>query len=256
LLENNLNLLREAADAAGQIARSFFKKNPKVWYKDADQSPVTEADILINEMLINKLKSARPEYGWLSEETEDDEKRLLKDYVFIVDPIDGTRSFIDEHENYACALGIAYKGKMQTAVVQMPSLNKTFWSNIGQGAYENGNKISVSTKKDINSSTLLTAKPNLDPKFWPGGVPPGKQVFRSSLAYRLCLIANGSFDAMVTLRDCWEWDIAAGDLIVREAGGQATDRFGKKLCFNNPTPKRPGVLAGSNSIHANLLKRL
>ena len=145
---------------------------------------------------------------------------------------------------------------MQTAVVQMPSLNKTFWSNIGQGAYENGEKISASTKKDINSSTLLTAKPNLDPKFWPGGVPPGKQVFRSSLAYRLCLTANGCFDAMVTLRDCWEWDIAAGDLIVREAGGQATDRFGKNLCFNNPTPKRPGVLAGSNSIHANLLKRL
>ena len=111
MLENNLNLLREAADAAGQIARTFFKKNPKVWYKDADQSPVTEADVTINEMLINKLKSARPEYGWLSEETEDDEKRLLKDYVFIVDPIDGTRSFIDEHENYACALGIAYKGK-------------------------------------------------------------------------------------------------------------------------------------------------
>ena len=155
MLENNLNLLREAADAAGQIARTFFKKNPKVWYKDADQSPVTEADITINEMLINKLKSARPEYGWLSEETEDDEKRLLKDYVFIVDPIDGTRSFIDGHENYACALGIAYKGKMQTAVVQMPSLNKTFWSNIGQGAYENGNKISASTKKDINSSTVF-----------------------------------------------------------------------------------------------------
>jgi myo-inositol-1(or 4)-monophosphatase len=61
---------------------------------------------------------------------------------------------------------------------------------------------------------------------------------------------------MVTLRDCWEWDIAAGDLIVREAGGRATDRFGKNLCFNNPTPKRPGVLAGSNSIHENLLKRL
>ena len=78
MLENNLNLLREAADAAGQIARTFFKKNPKVWYKDADQSPVTEADIIINEMLINKLKSARPEYGWLSEETEDDEKTAIR----------------------------------------------------------------------------------------------------------------------------------------------------------------------------------
>ena len=88
MLENNLNLLREAADAAGQIARIFFKKNPKVWYKDADQSPVTEADIKINEMLIKKLKFARPEYGWLSEETEDDEERLSKDYIFIIDPID------------------------------------------------------------------------------------------------------------------------------------------------------------------------
>jgi len=76
------------------------------------------------------------------------------------------------------------------------------------------------------------------------------------LAYRLCLAANGSFDAMVTLRDCWEWDIAAGDLIVREAGGTVTDRLGDDLHFNNPTPKRPGVLAGSNSIHSNLLSRL
>ena len=91
MLENNLRLLLEAADAAGQIARKFFKKNPKVWYKDLDQGPVTEADIKINDMLIKKLQSARPDYGWLSEETEDDQGRLSKDYVFIIDPIDGTR---------------------------------------------------------------------------------------------------------------------------------------------------------------------
>ena len=256
MLENNLRLLLEAADAAGQIAREFFKKNPKVWYKDLDQGPVTEADIKINDMLIKKLQSARPDYGWLSEETEDDQGRLSKDYVFIIDPIDGTRSFIDGHENYACALGISFKGRMQTAVVQMPSLNKTFWANVGQGAYENGKKITVSTQMDIKQSSLLTAKPNLAPSLWPGGVPPVKQAYRSSLAYRLCLAANGSFDAMVTLRDCWEWDIAAGDLIVREAGGTVTDRLGDDLHFNNPTPKRPGVLAGSSSIHSNLLSRL
>jgi myo-inositol-1(or 4)-monophosphatase len=256
LLENNLKLLLEAADNAGQIALEFFKKNPKVWYKDADQGPVTEADIKINEMLIKKLQCARPEYGWLSEETEDNQERLSKDYVFIIDPIDGTRSFIDGHENYACALGISFKGQMQTAVVQMPSLNKIFWANIGQGTYENGKKVTVSSQTDITQSSLLTAKPNLDPSLWPGGVPPVKQAYRSSLAYRLCLAANGSFDAMVTLRDCWEWDIAAGDLIVREAGGKVTDRLGNDLHFNNCIPKRPGVLAGSKSIHSNLLRRL
>ena len=91
-------------------------------------------------MLVDRLLSARPDYGWLSEETEDDPVRLDKDYVFIVDPIDGTRSFIDGHENYACALGIAFKGVMKVAAVQMPSLEQTFWASVGSGAYQNGKK--------------------------------------------------------------------------------------------------------------------
>ena len=254
--ENDLNLLLEAANAAGKIALRFFRNNPKVWQKGLNEGPVTEADIEINEMLKEKLLSERPDYGWLSEETEDDMGRLDNDYTFIVDPIDGTRSFIDGNENYACALGISFKGVMQSAAVQMPSLGQTFWALAGSGAYQNGKKINVSSRSHIEGSSILTAKPNLDSIYWPGGVPPMHQFYKSSLAYRLCLAANGSFDAMVTLRDCWEWDIAAGDLIVREAGGVVTDRNGNALSFNNQKPKRPGILAGPKDIQLNLLKRL
>lgn len=256
MLENDLELLLDAVNAAGKIALRYFRKNPKVWEKGSNEGPVTEADIEINNMLVDRLLSARPDYGWLSEETEDDPVRLDRDYVFIVDPIDGTRSFIDGHENYACALGIAFKGVMKVAAVQMPSLEQTFWASVGSGAYQNGKRINVSCRSDVHGSSILTAKPNLDSVYWPGGVPPMRQFYRSSLAYRLCLAANGSFDSMVTLRDCWEWDIAAGDLIVREAGGVVTDRYGKALSFNNPKPKRPGVLAGPKDIQLNLLKRL
>jgi len=256
LQENDLNLLLDAVSCASQIAVKFFKNSPKVWNKGSNEGPVTEADIEINNMLLNKLLSARPDYGWLSEETEDDLERLNKDYVFIIDPIDGTRSFINGNKNYACALGIAFKGVMQVGVVQMPSLAQTFWASIGSGAYQNGKKINVSSRSNVKGATILTAKPNLDSAYWPGGVPPMFQVYRSSLAYRLCLAANGSFDAMVTLRDCWEWDIAAGDLIVREAGGVVTDRHGNDLSFNNEKPKRPGILAGPKDIQLDLINRL
>ena len=93
--------------------------------------------------------------------------KLDKDYVFIVDPIDGTRSFIDGHENYACALGIAFKGVMKVAAVQMPSLEQTFWASVGSGAYQNGKRINVSCRSDVHGSSILTAKPNLDSVYWP-----------------------------------------------------------------------------------------
>ncbi|MBL9052808.1 MAG: 3'(2'),5'-bisphosphate nucleotidase CysQ, partial [Tabrizicola sp.] len=106
----DLDLLTEAARAAGRIALGFWRKDPKVWDKGAEHGPVTEADLAVNDMLKTRLQAARPGYGWLSEETPDDTARLDSDWVFIIDPIDGTRAFVAGEENFAHSLAVAHRG--------------------------------------------------------------------------------------------------------------------------------------------------
>lgn len=254
--ERDLDLLLEVADAAGDIAKSFFGNGPQSWDKGDGQGPVTEADLAIDAMLKERLLAARPDYGWLSEETEDDTARLSKRDVFIIDPIDGTRAFIEGSKNFSHALAVVRHGVVTAAVVHLPLLGDTFAATLGGGATLNGAPIKVGPRQELAGAQTLVAKPVLAPSLWPGGVPPVERRFRSSLAYRLCLIADGSFDAMITLRDAWEWDIAAGTLIALEAGALVSDRENETLMFNNPTPKLPGVLVANEGLHAGLMTHL
>lgn len=254
--ERDLDLLRDAALAAGKIARRYVRDGFEVREKDDGQGPVTDADLAIDTMLRQELLASRPDYGWLSEETEDGAARLDQQRVFIVDPIDGTRSFVKGDKTFAHSLAVAEAGRVVAACVHLPMRGLTYAAALGQGAFLNGKKLTGSVRDAIEAADVLAARPQLDPGLWPGGVPPVTRHFRSSLAYRLCLIAEGRFDGMVTLRDAWEWDIAAGDLICREAGMTITDRLGTALRFNNPVPKQAGVLAGAAAVHAGFLRYL
>ena len=254
--ERDLALLQEAALAAGDIASGFFRQDPQKWDKGDGQGPVTEADLAVNEMLKSQLSQARPDYGWLSEETDDDEDRLNKEHVFIIDPIDGTRAFIEGSTTFAHSLAIARHGKVTAAVVHLPERDLTFTATRGQGAQLNGEAISATSRDTLKGATVLSNKANMKPELWPNGLPDIERHFRSSIAYRLCLVAQGRFDAMVTLRPTWEWDIAAGALIVEEAAGKIATQAGSALAFNNPTPCQPGVVAGSRAITDALLARL
>jgi myo-inositol-1(or 4)-monophosphatase len=255
LQDRDIELLKNAALQAGEIALKHFRKDPKKWDKSEGQGPVTEADIEVNQMLLDVLRAERPDYGWLSEESEDSGERLSMDRVFIIDPIDGTRSFIAGHENYAHSLAIADKGKIVAAVVHLPSAEKTYTASLGGGAFLNGRKIAASSRTELGGAKMLTSKPQMDPKHWPGGVPNIDAHFRSSLAYRMCLVAEGCFDAMVTFRDCWEWDIAAGDLIAREAGAVVSDRTSNRLVFNNSTPTQEGVVVAPAIMHQQIIAK-
>ena len=240
----DLPLLLDAAQRAGQIALRHFKADPQVWDKDDDQGPVTEADLAVNAMLSETLRAARPDYGWLSEESPDDPARLTTHRQFVVDPIDGTRAFINHSRDWAHALAVVEDARVICGVVTLPARGMTFAATLGGGATLNGKPLRVTQVTALAQAHVLTTKPNLAPQHWQGGaVPPFSKGFRSSLAYRLCLVAEGRFDAMLTLRPSWEWDIAAGALIVAEAGGTATDRKGQPLRFNNPHPQVDGVLA-------------
>jgi len=251
----DLTLLIDAAQQAGKIAERHWTRDPQVWDKPDGHGPVTEADLEIDAMLREGLTAARPDYGWLSEETRDGPERLTREATFIVDPIDGTRSFIDGQKNFAHSLAVARQGQVTAAVVYLPMLDRLYTAELGRGASLNGTALAASDISDEPGATVLASRPNFLTDHWPGGVPTVQRSFRPSLAYRLALVGQGRFDGMITFRDSWEWDIAAGALIVTEAGARITDRDSNPLRFNNPRPLLPGVIAANAPIHAALMAR-
>ncbi|MBT0957940.1 3'(2'),5'-bisphosphate nucleotidase CysQ [Alphaproteobacteria bacterium KMM 3653] len=240
----DLALLQSAAHTAADIALRHFRGNYQTWDKPGGAGPVTEADLEIDAMLRDTLTTARPTYGWLSEETEDDAARLTKPNTFIIDPIDGTRAFAAGEKHWGHSLAIAENGQITAAVVAMPAIGKIYWATRGGGARDETGPLQVSPQSNLDQAQILATKPNMDPAFWPNGTPGFKRHHRSSLAYRMALTASGRFDAMLTFRPTWEWDIAAGTLLVTEAGGTATDQSGAPLTFNSAKAQTHGVIAG------------
>lgn len=249
----DLPLLIEAARAAGEVALGYAGQTARRWDKPDGAGPVTEADFAVNDLLHDRLRSARPDYGWLSEETEDSADRLEHQRVFIIDPIDGTRSFVEGHDTWAHSIAIAEAGVVTAAVIYLPKRDLLYSASTGGGARLNGNPLQPERATSPDDAEILAARPAFNPKHWQGGVPPGfRLAYRPSLAYRMALVAQGRYDGMLVLRRCWEWDIAAGDLILREAGAVCTDRSGTPLRFNNPTPLSDGVIAGGAAVHAGI----
>tara|TARA_R110002049_G_scaffold44333_5_gene130029 strand:+ start:81423 stop:82202 length:780 start_codon:yes stop_codon:yes gene_type:complete len=254
---DDLSLLIEAARQAGRVASRFAGPTAKRWDKPDDAGPVTEADLAVNEQLLATLRPARPNYGWLSEESEDTDARLAHDRVFIIDPIDGTRSFVAGETTWAHSLAIATAGEVTAAVVYLPLRDRLFAAAKGQGATLNGKPIKTTGIGDLAQATVLAARPALVAERWHGGAAPAfRRSYRPSLAYRMALVAQGRFDAMVTLRRTWEWDIAAGTLIVAEAGGASTTTSGAPLRFNNADPRVDGIVSGGTAVQRALIDAL
>ncbi len=253
----DLPLLIESARAAGEVACRYTGDTAKRWDKPDGAGPVTEADLAVNDVLEAHLRGARPDYGWLSEETEDTTDRLDRDRVFIIDPIDGTRSFVEGSNTWAHSIAVTEGGRPTAAVVYLPMRDLLFAAALGQGASLNGEPLKAADTSTVKDMTILAARPAMNSDHWHAGSAPAFQRnYRPSLAYRLALVAQGRFDGMLTLRPTWEWDIAAGSLIVSEAGGGVTDRTGAALRFNNLDPRLDGVVAGGVSAHAALIAAL
>jgi len=254
--ETDLTLLIDAAYQAGDIATSFIGGDLGVEQKEDNLGPVTRADKAVNARLEDMLRTARPDYGWLSEESPDDAARLKSERVFIIDPIDGTRAFIDGQRAWAHVLCVAHRGRVEAAVVYLPRMDKMYAARLGHGARLNGRPLAASRQTVFADADVLATKPSLDTRHWPGGVPEVKRSYRPSLAYRQSLVAEGRFDAMFTFRPTWEWDVAAGALILAEAGARVTDQRGGQLRFNAAHPQVDGVVAANPGLHDGLLARL
>ncbi len=251
----DLALLEEVAREAGEIARSFWREDPQVWDKGGDD-PVSEADFAVDRHLHQRLLTARPDYGWVSEETEDDLDRLQAERVFIVDPIDGTRSFVAGEPTWAHSIAVAVNGQVTAGCVYLPVRDKMYLAAREGGATLNGERLRASQPTAFDGATVLSPKVSFRDDFWKAGPPPVERHFRPSLAYRMALVGEGRFDAMITLRPAWEWDIAAGALIATESGARVTDRHGQDLTFNSPARQTAGVIAGGETVHSGLLDRL
>ena len=251
----DLELLGTVAREAGDIACRYWREDPQVWDKGGDD-PVSEADLAVNTHLKERLLSARPDYGWVSEETEDDLSRLDCENVLLVDPIDGTRAFVAGERTWAHSIAVAKAGEVVAACVYLPVHERMYLAKAGAGATLNGKAIRATSSDLSPDTTLLTPKATLQTQFWQGKPPRFSRHFRPSLAYRLALVAQGRFDGMLTLRPTWEWDIAAGSLLVKEAGAEITDRHGEPLAFNSVSRQSAGVVAAGKKTHASLIEHL
>ena len=235
-MPSDLELLVAAAYEAGKIARGFFKSDAQIWEKSGDAGPVTEADLAVNQLLEKMLPEARPDYGWLSEETEDDTSRLNKSRVFVIDPIDGTRAFIAGSNTWAHSMAVVENGRPVAAVVYLPMLDKLYTASRNGPAELNGHKMAISERAQIDGATVLAAKSNFDQHYWCDDVPDVEPAFRSSLAYRLALVA--------------------GSLLVEQAGGVVTGRHSEAPAFNNAVPQLSGIVAAGPPVHEQLIKAL
>lgn len=233
-----------------------WRQAPQVWEKPDGQGPVSAADLAVNEALHSHLRAARPEYGWLSEETADTTDRLTTRTQFILDPIDGTRTFLQGDSAFSHALAVVHDGQVTAGVVYLPAQDRLYAATATGPATLNGVEIRASACETMAQARALTGKATLNPEHWPGGVPALQRHFRASMAWRLCLVAEGAFDAMLTMRPSWEWDIAAGSLIASRAGARVTDRTGTALRFNAPDPRSAGVVVAAPVLHADLIARL
>lgn len=251
----DLPLLTLAAQQAAEIALKYWRRDQQVEHKESG-GPVSEGDYAVDRFLRETLIAQRPGYGWLSEETPDDGARLDKDTVFIVDPIDGTRAYVDGQPTWAISLAVVRAGQPTAGVVLLPARDKLYSAALGQGAYLNGAPVRTGTRSDPEGASILAPKASLDPKWWAAPVPAMIRHFRPSLAYRFCLVAEGRFDAMLTLRDAWEWDIAAGALVATEAGARVSDRKGRPLRLNQPDARAPGILLAPPALHTAIRRRL
>ena len=245
---------------------------------------MTEADLAVNDYLAETLRSARPDYGWLSEESEDDPARLEAEAVFIIDPIDGTRSFIEGGHTWAHSMAVVRGGQVvagekdgfgfrqpvletEIGVVKTGGhgglalapgqlgLMGAFAAAAGEGATMNEAPIRSSSCAEFAMAEILATRHSLDARFWRGPVPGFERAYRPSLAYRMALVGQGRFDGMLTFRRTWEWDIAAGALIAAEAGAAVSDREGKPLVFNRPDPRARGIIAAPSPLHAQLVAK-
>ncbi|QOZ23480.1 3'(2'),5'-bisphosphate nucleotidase CysQ [Bradyrhizobium sp. CCBAU 51753] len=245
-------LLTRTVQEAGRLAFSLFRTDLKNWIKGAS-SPVSEADIAVNDLLEQRLRSATPDYGWLSEESADDEARLGKRLTWIVDPIDGTRAYLAGREDWCVSVALVERASPILAAVYAPATGEYFFAARGQGATLNDTAVHATTGSDLSFPRMAGPKPLVQ------RLSPSREEIElhpriGSLALRLCRVAQGRLDAAFAGGQSRDWDLAAANLIVQEADGRMTALSGHTIEYNRREVTHGMLVAAGRDRHARIVE--
>jgi myo-inositol-1(or 4)-monophosphatase len=253
MLEQELETVKKATREAGDAIISIAEKHYKTAASQADRSVVTKADIEADKILQRHLRGKFPEYGWLSEETRDDDRRLQCERVWIVDPMDGTREFVMKVPEFVVSVALAENGKIVLGVILNPSTGDLFDAVIGAGTRLNGQSVLCDHELD-SEPKVEVSRSDIDKGYFTAYDGILKLSSCGSIAYKMARLATGKSDGTLSVTPKNEWDIAAGVLLVAEAGGRVTDLAGHQHLFNQPDTLVNGVIAASRDAHGIIKK--
>lgn len=246
-------LLTDTVRQAGALALSLFRTDLKNWIKGAS-SPVSEADIAVNELIASRLRSATPDYGWLSEESADDEARVGKAAAWIVDPIDGTRAYLAGREDWCVSVALVEDARPVLGAVFAPATDEFFFAQAGRGSWLNGAAVHATSGTGLDFSRIAGPKPLVQRLNRSGGeISLYPRI--GSLALRLCRVADGKLDAAFAGGQSHDWDLAAANLIVQEANGSMTALSGDAIQYNRREVTHGILVAAGHDRHASIVER-
>lgn len=245
-----------AALAAGARAARWFRQGERTtarieWKGPDRSSPVTEADHDVDAYLRARLTAFAPDAAWLSEETADDRARLAATRLLIVDPIDGTRAFMTGDPRWAVCAALSVEGRPVAGCVHLPALGQTYAAARGAGATLNGAPIAVSARPELAGARIDGPRPAIE-ALARGGLKLEAAPRIPSLAFRLVSVASGALDLAIAGRNAHDWDLAAADAILHEAGGALTGVDGLRLVYNRAQTRHAELLAAPRALHAEL----
>ncbi len=253
-----LGELRRAALAAGALALPYFRRGGATSARIATKaggSPVTEADHVVDRFLAERLQTSFPQAGWLSEESLDGPERLTRPRVLIVDPIDGTRGFIEGDCRWTICVALAIDGRPVAGVVHTPALGETYAAGHGVGAFLNESRLQPRPRSA--EAALRVAGPKLLVEaIRRQGLPVQRETAGPSLAYRFAQMAAGRVDASMAAVNSHDWDLAAVDIVVHEAGGLLSGLDFNALIYNRPLPRHGILIAAPADLHGRLIEAM
>jgi len=247
-MNKEIKVAKEAALEAGNLILSFYKADYEIRDKGY-HNPVTTADHASDNRIKEILVQSFPEYGWLSEETVDSKNRLSNERVWVVDPLDGTKEFIEGVPHFVVSIALVENGIPIIGVLYNPVTAELFEASEGNGAKLNNKNITCSSEQNLSSMIILNSRSETKKGLWDPHIKTFKELKPiGSVAYKLGLTAAGKADIFASLRPKNEWDICAGNCIVNEAGGKLIDLFGKQRIYNQEdTLISPGLIAGEGN---------
>lgn len=238
-LRRDAEVLFDTVREAGALAMTLLRQDLRQWNK-SDGSPVSDADMKVDALLAGRLRKARPAYGWLSEESADD-GRLACDRVWIVDPIDGTRAFLQKGDEWCIAVALVDRGRPVIGAIYRP-LREEFYATIaGGGSRLNGRRLKMADDAGLDGARVIGNRSSLA-CLGPHRIVPTVRT-TVPLQLRLAFVASGQIDAAVSIGNKNDWDLAAGELMVNEAGGKAADLTGAAFSYNRRDTWQPGLIA-------------